>query len=70
MIEQWFSVLTRRLQRRGDFTSRDDLDAQITAFTIRHNTTAQPYQWTYDATTEHAHYLQRHPHPAIPTHTT
>ncbi len=42
MIEQWFGVLTRRLLRRGDFTSRDDLDAKITAFTIRHNKNARP----------------------------
>jgi len=43
MIEQWFGVLARRLLRRGDFTSRDDLDAKITAFTIRHNKNARPY---------------------------
>jgi hypothetical protein len=34
MVEQWFGVLTRRLLRRGEFTSRDDLEAKITAFTI------------------------------------
>jgi hypothetical protein len=33
MIEQWFGVLTRKLLRRGDFTSRDDLETRITAFT-------------------------------------
>jgi transposase len=63
MIEQWFGVLTRRLLRRGDFTSRDDLEAQITAFTIRHNKNARPYKWSYDADAEHARYLQRHPGP-------
>ena len=61
MIEQWFGVLTRRLLRRGDFTSQDDLDAKITAFTIRHNKNARPYKWSYDADTEHARYLERHP---------
>jgi len=70
MIEQWFSVLARRLLRRGDFASRDDLDAQITAFTIRYNKTARPYKWAYDAYAEHARYLQRHPGaepaPALP----
>ncbi|MCY0924616.1 IS630 family transposase, partial [Streptomyces sp. H27-G5] len=30
MVEQWFSALTRRLLRRGDFASRDDLETQIT----------------------------------------
>jgi len=63
MIEQWFGVLTRRLLRRGEFTSRDDLEAKITAFTIRYNKTARPYRWSYDAGTEHARYLQRHHQP-------
>jgi transposase len=67
MIEQWFGVLTRRLLRRGDFTSRDDLEAKITAFTIRHNH-ARPYKWSYDADANHARYLARHarPEPALP----
>ena len=41
MIEQWSGVLTRRLLRRGDFASRGDLDAKITALTIRHNKNAR-----------------------------
>ncbi|WP_158677792.1 IS630 family transposase [Streptomyces sp. SPB074] len=61
MVEQWFGILTRRLLRRGDFTSRKDLEAQITAFTIRHNRTARPYQWRYDADADHARYLQTAP---------
>ncbi|HEY3653159.1 MAG TPA: IS630 family transposase [Streptosporangiaceae bacterium] len=65
MIEQWFGVLTRRLLRRGDFANRDDLEAQIDEFTLRHNDTARPYRWSYDADAEHAHYLERHP-PAPP----
>ena len=56
-------MLTRRLLRRGDFTSRGDLEAKITAFTIRHNKTARPYKWSYDADADHARYLQRHPQP-------
>lgn len=63
MIEQWFGTLTRRLLRRGDFTSRDELEAKITAFTIRHNKNARPYRWSYDAGAEHARYLERHPQP-------
>lgn len=54
-------MLTRRLLRRGEFTSRDNLEAKITAFTIRHNKNARPYKWNYDAGAEHARYLQRHP---------
>lgn len=70
MIEQWFGVLTRRLLRRGEFTSRDDLEAKITVFTIRHNKNARPYRWSYDADADHARYLERHPRsepvPALP----
>jgi len=61
IIEQWFGVLTRRLLRRGDFTTREDLEAQIIDFTVAHNDTAEPYQWRYDAEAEHARYLDRHP---------
>ena len=60
MIEQWFGVLTRRLLRRGDFASRDDLEAKIIAFTMRHNKNARPYRWSYDADADHARYLERH----------
>lgn len=68
MIEQWFGVLARRLLRRGDFTSRDHLEAQITTFTIRYNKHARPYRWNYDADADHARYLERHPgtEPALP----
>jgi transposase len=61
MVEQWFSVLTRKLLRRGDFASREDLEAQITEFTVKHNKTAHPYKWKYDADADHAQYLERHP---------
>jgi transposase len=67
MIEQWFSALTRRALRGCDFTSRDDLDAKITAFTVRHNRTARPYRWRYNADAEHARYLARHPRHQEPT---
>ena len=63
MIEQWLGVLTRRLLRRGDFASREDLEAKITAFTIRHNKNARPYKWSYDADADHARYLERHRQP-------
>lgn len=63
MVEQWFGVLTRRLLRRGSFASREELEAQITAFTITHNQDARPYKWGYDADADHARYLTRHPEP-------
>jgi transposase len=63
IIEQWSGVLARRLLRRGDFASRDDLEARITAFTIRYNKHARPYKWSYDADADHARYLERHRQP-------
>ncbi|MEU7893503.1 IS630 family transposase [Nonomuraea sp. NPDC049152] len=59
MIEMWSSALTRRLLRRGEFTSREDLMAQIDDFTIRYNAIARPYRWRYDARVEHDRYLVR-----------
>jgi transposase len=63
IIGQWLSLLTRKLLRRGDFTSPEDLEAKITAFTIRYNKKARPSKWSYDADADHARYLQRHPAP-------
>jgi transposase len=60
MAELWFSVLTRGLLRRGEFTSRADLTEKITSFTIRYNRTARPWTWTYDAHDDHERYLARH----------
>jgi transposase len=46
-IELWFSILSRRLLRRGVFRSKDDLKAQLLAFIERYNPTAKPFAWTY-----------------------
>jgi transposase len=46
-IELFFSILTRRLLRRGIFTSKADLQAQLLAFIERYNPTAKPFAWTY-----------------------
>jgi transposase len=46
-IELWFSILSRRLLRRGVFTSQDDLNQQLTDFIARYNQTAKPFAWTY-----------------------
>lgn len=47
-IEIWFSVLVRRLIRRGNFTSKQDLREQLLSF-IRYfnDTMARPFKWTY-----------------------
>ena len=47
-IELFFSILTRRLLRRGIFTSKADLKAQLLAFIDRYNPTAKPFAWTYE----------------------
>jgi transposase len=47
-IELFFSILTRRLLKRGEFSSRDDLVAQIMAFIAHYDATAKPFRWTYD----------------------
>lgn len=49
MIEIFFSIMTRRILRRGDFASRDDLIEKITTFITTYNRTAKPFRWTYDA---------------------
>jgi transposase len=54
MAELWFSVLTRALLRRGEFSCPADLADKITGFTIRYNRTARPWKWAYDARVDHA----------------
>ena len=46
-IELFFSILSRRLLKRGLFSSKDDLKAQLLAFIERYNPTAKPFAWTY-----------------------
>jgi len=47
-IEIWFSILVRKLLRRGNFTSTEDLKAKIEAFIAYFNKTmAKPFKWTY-----------------------
>lgn len=47
-IEIWFSILARKVIRRGNFLSTDDLRAKIEAFIEYFNQTmAKPFRWTY-----------------------
>lgn len=48
--ELFFSALTRRVLRHGDFASRDDLIDKLESYAIKHNDTAKPYRWTYEGT--------------------
>jgi len=47
-VELFFSILSRKLLRRGEFTSRDELVTRIMAFIRDHNRAATPFAWTYD----------------------
>jgi len=46
-VEIWFSILVRRVIKRGNFTSQDDLRAKILAFVAYFNRMAKPFRWTY-----------------------
>ena len=47
-IEIWFSILVRRVLKRGNFTSVDHLRERILAFIDYFNKTmAKPFKWTY-----------------------
>jgi nitroreductase len=47
-IEIWFSILARKLLKRGNFTSVADLKTKILAFIEYFNRTmAKPFRWTY-----------------------
>jgi transposase len=47
-VELFFSILARRLLKRGEFASVDDLVAKVMAFIADYNRTATPFRWTYD----------------------
>lgn len=49
-IELFFSILTRRLIRRGEFSSRDELVERVMAFIADYDHHAKPFRWTYDGT--------------------
>ncbi|MBE0580900.1 MAG: transposase [Devosia sp.] len=47
-IEIWFSILSRKLLKRGNFISVADLKAKVLAFVDYFNRTmAKPFRWTY-----------------------
>jgi transposase len=48
-IEIWFSILVRKLLKRGSFPSVTDLKASVLAFIAYYNRTmAKPFKWTYE----------------------
>ena len=47
-IEIWFSILTRKVLKRGNFSSIADLIRKVLAFITYYNDTmAKPFRWTY-----------------------
>ena len=47
-IELWFSILVRRVLKRGNFTSVEHLQERLVAFIHYFNKTmAKPFKWTY-----------------------
>jgi hypothetical protein len=47
-IELWFSILARKVLRRGSFTSTQDLKERLMRFIEYFNETmAKPFKWTY-----------------------
>lgn len=47
-VEIWFSILVRKLLKRGAFTSVDDLEHKVMTFIDYYNQTmAKPFKWTY-----------------------
>lgn len=46
-IEIWFGILTKKVVRRGIFTSREELVTKLMSFIEAYNKQARPFQWTY-----------------------
>jgi hypothetical protein len=47
-IEIWFSILARKVLKRGNFSSIGDLVRKVLAFITYYNDTmAKPFRWTY-----------------------
>ena len=47
-VEIWFSILARRVVKRGNFSSIDDLRTKLLAFIDYFNAVlAKPFRWTY-----------------------
>jgi transposase len=47
-VEIWFSILSRRLRKRGNFASIEVLQERVLALIAYFNATlAKPFKWTY-----------------------
>lgn len=46
-VELFFSIITRKVLKRGNFCSRDDLISKLMRYIELYNKTAKPFAWTY-----------------------
>ena len=46
-IELFFSIITPKVIKRGNFTSRADLVSKLMRSIASYNETAKPFAWTY-----------------------
>jgi len=49
-IEMWFSILTRQLLHTAEFADTNDLAGAIIDYVDDYNTRANPFKWTWNAT--------------------
>lgn len=55
-VEIWFSILARRLLKRGSFKSTKDLRSRVSEFIEYFNAVlAKPFKWTYQGKPLHGH---------------
>ena len=47
MVVLFFSIGTRKVLKRGNFSSRNDLVSKLMRYIISYNETARPFAWTY-----------------------
>jgi len=46
-IEQFFSILQRRVIARGSFVSKEDLAEKVIRYILWHNERGRPFRWSY-----------------------
>jgi transposase len=46
-VELLFSIVSRKVLKHGNFSSREDLVSKLMRFIARYNETAKPFAWTY-----------------------
>jgi transposase len=46
-VEQWFSILQRKLLNKSDFSDLNDLEGNLMTFVAQWNEKAHPFRWTH-----------------------